>query len=61
MVIDLDERQLACVLAGLRLLQRSPSNELPRDIAYIASGEDEFEVLNEDEIDELCFFINYTE
>jgi len=53
----LDPRQIATVLAALRLLQKQRQT-LPEEITRIASDEDTLEPLTADETDGLCELIN---
>lgn len=59
-IVTLDRRQLAAVLAGLRLVQAEiPRGEfLPQGVQMIFDAEGTIEPLSEDEIDELCETIN---
>lgn len=61
--ITLDDRQLAAVLAGLRLVQRElPRGEyLPQGVHEIFDDSGSITPLTEDEIDDLCEEINCTE
>ena len=53
----LEPRQIATVLAALRLLQKQ-RQPLPEEFVQIASDEDTLEPLTADEIDVLCKLIN---
>ena len=53
--MKLSDRELATVLAALRLWQRSRQ---PLDLEQIATDEGSFAQLDTDEIDELCQRIN---
>lgn len=50
------DRELASILAGLRLLQRS--DRIPLDIDEIRSDDGYLEPLDIDEVDELCVRLN---
>ncbi len=54
--MKLTSHELATVLAALRLWQKQAS--VPAGLARIASDDDAFSALDDDEIDELCERIN---
>lgn len=55
--IELDDREFAALLAGLRLLQGSPDAASP-DIDMIATDNGQFPRLSAEEIDNLCDRLN---
>jgi hypothetical protein len=58
MKIETSNREIASLLAGLRLLQQLREREIGSEVRDIATDGDEFERLNDDEIDDLAERIN---
>jgi hypothetical protein len=60
MKIKLNRRELASVLAGLRMVQHAVAtgNPLPRGIKRVFSDDHSMMPLHSDEIDELCERLN---
>lgn len=54
--VELDERELATILAALRLFQRTVF--IPPEISDIATDEGEFQMMEDSEIDQLCEYLN---
>ncbi|BCJ91831.1 hypothetical protein IZ6_25660 [Terrihabitans soli] len=56
--MKIDDRELASILAGLRLLQQTHVLSLSNDIINIMTDGDQLVPLSPAEIDELCERIN---